>query len=272
MLIERVVLAAIVALPCLAQEEGAKSLFRDASSGVVLHTPGGSKPGGAPRPSPGPRTAPRPGPAAEVQPVSLPAVTGLMYWIELRTESGQLLRVNANRQFKTGERIRLHVTSNVDGELTIMQSQNNGPLEMLFPASAGQDNRVRRYEEKVFPSETGFFRFNAQTGNIRLLLMVRAEGAPETLVASRGPARPADRPASSSGPRERPQAKPGGGPYSQDEAEFLAQIARSTGSKKLEIDDSPAEAATYVVVDARKNREVTPGVLAVEVQLMQTGN
>ncbi|MEX2264238.1 MAG: DUF4384 domain-containing protein [Bryobacteraceae bacterium] len=264
MFLQRALVAGILAFPCLAQES-AKSLFRDPTSGVVIQSSGPKK-GGR-----GSGTKPT---AAAAKPASAPAVTGLMYWIELRGETGQLLRVNANRQFKTGERIRLHVTSNVDCALTIMQSQNNGPIEMLFPARAGADNRVRRFQERVFPSETGFFRFNSQTGNMRLLLMVQADGASETLLASARPpasaqavpAVPAPRPPQPAEPRRSPSAP------APTEAEFLAQIARSTGSKKLEIDDSPTEAATYVVVDARKNPDVTPGVVAVEVNLVQTGN
>src|SRR4051794_5289992 len=88
-------------LPALAQAQaGAKAAFTDRSSDVVV-VPVDAKP-----PSGSARTA------SSAPKLYVPAVTGLMYWIEMRDDRNQLVRVNANRQFKTGERIRLHVTSN----------------------------------------------------------------------------------------------------------------------------------------------------------------
>src|SRR5258708_2110721 len=252
MIFTRAILMGVLAFQCLAQTP--KALFRDVTSQVTLQV-------STPRPSGG-TTRPR------TQPVTVNAVTGLKYWIELLTPEKQLLRVNANRQFKSGERIRFHVESNVDGALTMMQSQDDGALEMLFPGRTGADNRIRRFQEKVFPSETGFFRFDSRTGNIRLLLLVQAGGALEmSLASTRPPASSQEAP-----PKPAPDPRIRGGEPPMTEKEFLAEIARSKGSKRLEIDDSPAEAATYVVVDARKDPDVKPGVIAVEVQLLQTGN
>jgi hypothetical protein len=258
MILERVLLAVVFAAPCLAQES-AKSMFNDRSSNVAV-VPVSDR---VPRKGGPPKTA---APAPAVRPI-----TALMYWIELRQENGQLMRVNANRQFKSGERIRLHVTSNVDGALTIVQSQNNGAPEMLFPPSRGGDNRVEAYKEKVFPSETGFFRFDPQAGNIRLLLMVQANGAPAVRV---GPAADPPAPPKSGGGRR--SAEPVQVASAVRAADMLAEIkkaqAQAQGSKKLEIDDSPTQPAIYEAVDVRKTPQATPGVIAVEVNLVQAGN
>jgi hypothetical protein len=261
-------------------QDSAKSLFVDPTSGVSVQSSN--------RPQPG-YTAPASDmhPGGAPQTVAVNPVTGLMYWIELRTDKGQLLRVNATRQFKAGERIRLHVTSNVDGVLNIMQSQNDEPFSMLFPTQSGGDNRVQRFQEKVFPSPNAFFRFDSRPGNIRLLLMVQATAgsdaplSPAAQVAASRQARPVDPPATTAVPK--PAAAPPSRPVTTasaapapatTEAEMLAEIEKVRGSKALmvENDDSTTEAATYTVVDARKSSDVKPGVLAVEVKLAQTMN
>jgi hypothetical protein len=246
--------------PYLAQAQaGAKAAFIDRSSDVVVMRVSTQPVSGNQKKTAAP------------QKLYVPAVTGLMYWIEMRDEKNQLVRVNANRQFKTGERIRLHVTSNVNGALTILQGLNSEPPELLFPPAVGGDNRVEAYKEKIFPSETGFFRFNSKAGNIRLLLMVQATGVPESETPASRPTAPA-RPTTevTKAPAQRPA--PTQVATAARVTDMIAEIKKAQGSKKLEIDDSPTTAAIYEVVDARKNPSVPPGIIAVEVNLVQTVN
>ena len=141
---------------------GAKQLFVDTTTGVTL-TGAPNRPV-APRPGGGTAPAPRPG----------TEVTGLMYYLEVVQPNGQALRVPASRTFRSGERIRFHVTGNVNGRLSILQSENGGNFLPLFPNAQlrGGDDRVESGKEIVIP-----MRFDNNPGNIRLLLMLMADNA-----------------------------------------------------------------------------------------------
>ncbi len=158
---------------------GAKKLFYDPTSGVEVG-------GGSASPA-------RTGGGGRATATTAPAVTGVSYWLELQTPSGQSLRVPSNHLFHNGDRIRLHITSNVDGKLVIMQSQDNSPYELLFPPNESTDNHVTKYRDNVFPR--GFFRFDNNPGQLKILLMVTAQngegGATPVRTAE---ARPSPRP------------------------------------------------------------------------------
>jgi len=269
--------------------QGAKRLFDDTSTGVRLG--GGSETKPSPRPSDSTSTAPQPAPAPKP---STPDVTGVMYYVEVIQPSGQALRVNTNRVFHSGERIRFHVLSNVTGRLTILQSENNSPFLPLFPTPQlrGGDNRVEQGKETVIPMA-----FDNKPSDIRLLLMLVADSTtatPEAQTATTqkpaaapapaptpAPAAPAPGPASTQPPRTAPQAPPIArastdglpplakreGPITEDE--IRAMLRRQTASKglKIEVDEAPARAATYVVSDTRQEANMPPGTVAVEVRL-----
>lgn len=244
--LHRFLVPALLAIPCLAQEQaGAKALFHDPTSGVTVQS------SNAPvRRPPGRPTAPIPVAAAAAKEGD---VTGLRYWIELQTGQGQLLRVNSSRLFRSGERIRLHFESNVDGSLVILQSQDTGPFTTLFPTKTSS-GRVEKFKPQVFPSANGWFRFDAKPGDIRLLVMVQGDqGRPGTQqVAS----------AAQSGRLSEQEEK-------QLEARMRTQIELLKGSKALVVEDdsSSAEPASYVVADSRKSSQAEKGTVAVEIKL-----
>lgn len=268
--------AVFLVLPCLAQQQaGAKALFHDPTSGVSLRTPGQK---------PAPRPVRRAAPAAKSE------VTGLMYWLELLTEKGQVLRVNSNRIFRTGERVRLNVRSNVDGDLTILQSQDGAAPGLLFPPPGRGSAAIRANEDHAFPSRAGWFRFNEKPGAIRLMVMVRAHGSggpaaaplPGTAQNRTEPPAPvaAPTPPSPTPPapsRSAPPAATAQTRAAQDaayEAELKRQLDRLRGSKALVVeDDSSAGAeARYVVVDRRKDPAAPSGVVALEISLSHQAN
>ena len=261
---------------------GAKRLFYDTTTGV--------RTGGGPEPRPAPRGGGQPGAGGgSTQPAPAPPkpgeVTGLMYYVEVIQPTGQALRVNTSRVFHSGERLRFHIMSNVSGKLTILQSENDGPLLPLFPNPQlrGGDDRVEQGKETIIPMV-----FDNRPGNIRLLMMLVADGAaqpvrtqastttanppPSTTTQTATPA-PTPRPspqqtapvtqqASNSVP---PSAKPRG-PITEEE--IRARLRQQTGSKalRIEVDESPSEAATYVVVDSRQQPSAPAGTVAVEVR------
>lgn len=163
-----------------AQNQGAKALFYNPISGnataadprvrrpTATTTPG--TPVSKPKPSPG-------------EPTGV-ASAGLRYWIELQTLSGEIRPVPASHIFKSGDRIRLHVQSNIPGKLTILQKQDGGPAGLLFPP-ASANGRVEAFQDNVIPSMKASFRFDNKPGKIALIMEL--EGDPPVLLASSTP-------------------------------------------------------------------------------------
>lgn len=276
---------------------GAKKLFYDTTTGAAVSGGGPQARPASPAPSNRGTAAPAP-PAATAAPAGPAAagVTGLMYYVEVIQPNGQAVRVNSDQVFHTGQRVRFHVLSNLSGKLTILQSENGEAFSPLFPNPQlrGGDDRVEGGKDTVIPMV-----FDNRPGNIRLLLMLVADGAsaasPVQAAAAapaRVPAAPAPAPAPAGPtptrgaaaapvalPRPAQPAPPVTLQASNDapaarrsplsEADIRAVLGSQANSKglKIEVDQSAAQAATFVVVDAREQRDVTPGMVAVEVRL-----
>jgi len=207
------------------QQKGAKTIFLDTQSGRTIM---------APVAVPGPK----PGSGS----VQVPAITGLMYYLELVSPTGELTRVNTNRIFHSGEKFRLHVTSNIDGSLTILQSQEGAKFEKLLPTASLPSN-VRKGVDIILPSADGWFRFDERPGEIRLLMMLSAQplGSPAQVASN------------------------------QDlSPEFMRGIEKmQQGSKALLIETSNSikEACEVQVVNSNNDRRLTPGQIVVELKL-----
>lgn len=237
-------------------QESAKSLFQDpafakpvvapAATQVVPHKTG-IKPSAV---------------QVRAQSVVSPAITGLRYWIELRTGRNELVEARPGTVFHSGDRIRLHATSNVNGRLTIMQSEDGAPFKMLFPTGSSPDNRVQRLEERVLPSERSWFKFDNRPGQLRLMMMVTADRL------SPSPSSP-DSATEHDGNSGKPLVPDDGVSEIASAATIRRTIEMQKGSKALVVeDDEPvsSEPANYVVVDARKDNSLA-GAVAVEILL-----
>lgn len=113
--------------------------------------------------------------------------TGMSYWIELR-RAGKLLKVDSRYKFKTGDRIRFHVTPNIDGHAHIvMIGGSSGAKLVLFPV-AGRDpsNAVKRGKEYVFPPAT-FIVFDATRGIERVRIAISRKNIASTAFLSNTP-------------------------------------------------------------------------------------
>ena len=251
---------------------GAKAYFYNATSDVEI------KDGGPPD-----VTKPRPAvhsPGSGGSGASKAPATGVQYAIELQTPDGKMSTVPSTYTFHTGDRIRLHIKSNVDGRLVVMQSQDQGPYRLLFPPSPSADNRVKKFEDNVFPPK--FFRFDQNPGDVKLMLMVTADGAKPNMVAVTVPLREAPGPQTQLAPPAPPPAPPvapvdstppppGG---TQDlradyDAQVRAEYEKLKGSKALVMEDDttgPNPSTTVVAVPWRDGN-ITPGVVVVEVRL-----
>ncbi|HEY2092964.1 MAG TPA: DUF4384 domain-containing protein [Thermoanaerobaculia bacterium] len=98
---------------------------------------------------------------------------GFNYWIELvETPGAPPVRVNNQRVFKSGERIRLHFQATSPGVVTIIQIAESGTSTILFPAVGHlNDNVLRAGVDRPLPSERSWFKFDEHPGTERLLVL-----------------------------------------------------------------------------------------------------
>ncbi len=157
-------------------QAGAKAMFYNPVSGVPVPS--------VPLPV-SPRMARPPAPAlpAVVAPVAAARSIGLRYWIELLSTTGEMKRVTNDYAFRNGDRIRLHLESNIAGQLTIVQSQDGGPFQRLFPGRQ-TTGKVEAFTEQVIPSAKGTFRFDDRPGKLELLLKLESDATPVLMAAA----------------------------------------------------------------------------------------
>lgn len=154
---------------------------------------------------------------------------GMEYWIELLGKDGQKRRVTTDRVFRSGDRIKLHVQSNRDGYLYVVNTGSTGRTYMLFPSPAAGmgSNAIRANVTHQIPA-TSYIRFDDNPGEETLLVMLSP--------APMGDAPPAvDRQTAS---------------LSTEDAARLLMNAQAKGAKDLviEVDARSAQPASYAVV------------------------
>jgi len=239
---QKIVLASVLITSALlaqnaAPQQGAKALFLDPTSGANT--------------LPKPRAS-GPNHLIEVKnPADMaPAVnTGLMYYIERRRPDGEFERVNPTVTFRSGDKIRIQLKSNVNGRLVIAQRDSAGGSGVLYPDPRvdGGDNRIRAGQVTVLPSATAWFTFDDHPGEEHLFVMLTPEG---------------NRPVPGAFPDVPPKQ------WDARRTEQVAQLAQvQKGSKALviEIDEAKEAPATYVVQPA--GQVVAQGVITTEIVL-----
>jgi hypothetical protein len=97
--------------------------------------------------------------------------------VEVVEPTGIGRRVNSDRVFRSGERIRLHFVSNVSGRLALFQHRTDGTASMLFPHPqvSNGDDRIRAGADSVVPPGGAWLRFDGQVGVERLIVVFVAE-------------------------------------------------------------------------------------------------
>jgi len=138
---------------------------------------------------PGPQTAPAntlERPALDIQ-------------LERKLADGSVEAVPPTHVFSTGDTIRVHVTSDFDGYLYVMDQGTSGHFSTVFPSlAAGSDNRVHRGQSYLIPStEDGWFEVSGPAGFDLLYFLL----SPETIVSPTASSFVAPGPVSSLKPR-----------------------------------------------------------------------
>jgi len=97
--------------------------------------------------------------------------TGFTYWIELR-RNGRMQKVDNRTSFKSGDRIRFHITSDIDGFAhVVMLRGSTGKQAVLFPvAPLDKTNAIQKGKEYILPRSYLVFDNTKGTENIRIAL------------------------------------------------------------------------------------------------------
>lgn len=178
----RILIAAVVSLVSISgvaeEQRGAKAIFVDTTSDAVV---------AASRPQPGAKPkAQKQRRSAAAKPAAAPVATaspGLKHYIELVSPSGERSQVTPDHTFRSGDRILLHVQSNVDGHIEVYQRGPDGMMTRLFPDERinGGSAFIRKGADTILPSPTAWFRFDDQAGIEQLtLILTPAAAVPST--------------------------------------------------------------------------------------------
>lgn len=97
-------------------------------------------------------------------PSVIKSTSNLTYWIELK-RNGQTFRCNNKTQFQSGDEIRFHMRTGVDGFAYILMQQGTaGGRAVLFPeVHTGSDNTIASGRDCAIPTRT-YLRFDQTPG------------------------------------------------------------------------------------------------------------
>ena len=105
---------------------------------------------------------------------------GMHYWIELASPgSGVVKRVNDRNVFRTGQKIRIHLSTNTSGTVLVNHIGSSG-LNKIFPVT------MKGGQEYVIPSASGWLRFDHNKGIETIRLVLIPGGAGQAHVGASG--------------------------------------------------------------------------------------
>jgi hypothetical protein len=247
-------------------QSGAKALFYTGHGTSEMVSQGESVAAPAQANAPRPPTSPRPVVAQDKK----SGYMGVSYWIELTDRDGAKRRVTADQVFRSGDRIKLFVTTNRDGYLSLLNIGSSGRSRLLFPHSQMQQNAnfVQANAAYEVP-QGGAIRFDDTPGEETLLLMLSAQptqmpGGGPVAAAPTPPPAPSYSPppalpslppppsapsysAPSAASLPPPPPMPAG--YTAEQTNQYVSVANAKGAKDLviETDTTSAQPASYAV-------------------------
>jgi hypothetical protein len=119
-----------------------------------------------------------PGQVAKDANIKNAKVVAVKTTIEL-TRDGQTSTVLPNHVFKSGDKVRVLFSTNIDGFVYWMSKGTSGNYMVLFPSpKTGMDNAVKKNTEYTVPTK-GAFRFDDKPGKEELLCVVSAQRLPD---------------------------------------------------------------------------------------------
>lgn len=114
------------------------------------------------------------------------APIGLGYTLYMRNSMGDAVRVDPDREFRTGDGVRLSMEANTDGYLYVFHTENDGPPELIYPDARinDGDNAIDAHVPYEVPSPfeanegLRWFYFNGNPANEHLYIVITREPLP----------------------------------------------------------------------------------------------
>ncbi len=98
--------------------------------------------------------------------------TGMQYWIELKRDK-KITRVSNKFSFKSGDSIRIHVTSNTDAyAYIVLKEGSRGEQSILFPDPRFKDNNKLKASVDYAIPQDGALTFDKNPGTENLILLL----------------------------------------------------------------------------------------------------
>jgi hypothetical protein len=118
--------------------------------------------------------------------VSTGGPIGLGYTLYMRDANGDAMRVDPEREFRTGDRVRVSLETNTDGFLYIFNTTDGGEPVMIYPDVQldGGGNYVEAHVPYEIPDASAseerlrWFTFDAKPGTERLYIVVTRDPLP----------------------------------------------------------------------------------------------
>ena len=147
-------------------------------------SPGPNKPGKPPEKTPGkPDTSgPSSKPSDPATPVNAPRL-GIGLTLFMRDSNGMAVRVDPDRVFSKGDRVRVLLETNTDGYLYIFNTTDDGPATMIYPHAELDEagNYLQAHVPFEIPTSLAteeklrWFAFDENAGTERLFLVFTRE-------------------------------------------------------------------------------------------------
>ena len=239
---------------------GAKALFFTGHGTSEMVSQGESVTPSAQATAPRPAT-PQVAPGAQNRPQdNKSGYMGVSYWIEVTGRDGARQRVTADRVFRSGERIKLFITTNRDGYLSLLNIGSSGRSRLLYPHAQMQPNEnfVQANAQFEVP-QGGAIRFDDTPGEETLLLMLSPQPMRDLMPGGGGGAQVYQAPPPSTPGYAAPAAPAAPGSYippppisagyTPEQTNQVMTMASAKGAKDLvmETDNASAQPASYVV-------------------------
>ncbi len=101
---------------------------------------------------------------------------GIGYTLFMINPSGELVRVNTDHQFKSGDRISLLVEMNRNGYIYLFSQENDGPPRLLFPNTRiRKGNNLIEAHQTFWVPEEGEIEFDNRPAKERLIVVFSEE-------------------------------------------------------------------------------------------------
>lgn len=108
----------------------------------------------------------------QIKKPSTPLNIGVTYWLELE-RNGKKERVTNKKDFKSGDRLRIHMKSNIDAYAYIVMLQGSkGDRAVLYPENESDENKLKAGKEMVLPSGDKNLKFDNNPGLETLRIIV----------------------------------------------------------------------------------------------------